>query len=147
MMLGGGMGRLMGKYGLMSDALLRAEVALWNGSVVEASESVNPDLFWGLRGAGHNLAVVVEATFKTWPDEGGMHYNADMVFSHDSLEGVVAVAKRIIEDGLGPAVFFILGFVFDVQEMQVSAPNSTLVPHAMVANICPFWRTSSRCSS
>ncbi|KAI0003944.1 hypothetical protein F4779DRAFT_621626 [Xylariaceae sp. FL0662B] len=112
-MLGGGMGRLMGKYGLLSDALKSIKLALWNGTIVEASDNVNSDLFWGLRGAGHNLGVVVESTFKTWPDEGGMHYNADMVFTDDSLEGVVELIKRITEGGIDPSLFLILGYVFD----------------------------------
>ena len=114
------MGRLMGKYGLVIDALQRAKVALWNGTIVETSEEVNPDLFWGLRGTGHNLGVVIESTYKTWPDEGGMHYNADMIFTDDSLEGVVELATSIIEKGLDPALFLILGFVYDAEAKKVS---------------------------
>ncbi|KAK9777219.1 putative FAD-binding PCMH-type domain-containing protein [Seiridium cardinale] len=114
-MLGGGMGRLMGRYGLISDAMLRAKVVLWNGTIVEASEKANSDLFWGLRGAGHNLGVVVESTYKTWPDEGGLHYNADMVFTDDSVHGVVETARNIIEDGLDPSLFLILGYVYDAE--------------------------------
>lgn len=114
-MLGGGMGRLMGRYGLISDALLQAKVALWNGTIVEASETVNSDLFWGLRGAGHNFGVVIESTYKTWPDEGGLHYNADMVFTDDSLEGVVGTYRRIVEDGLDPSLFLILGYMYDAE--------------------------------
>ncbi|KAI1113130.1 hypothetical protein F5Y14DRAFT_462823 [Nemania sp. NC0429] len=116
--LGGGMGRLMGKYGLISDAMRKAKVALWNGSIVEASDESNTDLFWGLRGAGHNLGIVIEATFETWPDQGGMHYNADMVFTDDSIEGVAEAARSIIEDGLDPLLFLILGFVFDAEKMK-----------------------------
>lgn len=119
-MLGGGMGRLMGKYGLISDALVRARVVLWNGTVVDSSEEVNPDLFWGLRGAGHGLGVVVESVYKTWPDQGGMHYNADMTFTDQSLEGVVEVARKLIEDELDEGLFLILGFVFDPAAMKAS---------------------------
>lgn len=123
-MLGGGMGRLMGKYGLMSDALRHVKIALWNGTIVEASDNVNQDLFWGLRGAGHNLGVVIESTLETWPDLGGMHYNADMVFTDDSIEGVLNIAKKFIEDGLDPEVGLILGYVFDTQSMNVSGYRS-----------------------
>lgn len=113
------MGRLMGKYGLISDALIRAKVALWNGTIVEASENVNSDLFWGLRGAGHNFGVVVESTYKTWPDQGGMHYNADMTFTDDSVEGVVEISRKIIENDLDPYLFLILGYVFDASAKKV----------------------------
>nr|CAQ58439.1 putative dehydrogenase [Sordaria macrospora] len=117
-LLGGGMGRLMGKHGLMIDSLLRIKVALWNGTIVEASESSYPDLFWGIRGAGHNFGVVVESTFKTYPDEGGMHYNADMVFTDDSIDGVLETAMEVIEAGLEPSVFLILGYLFDETAMK-----------------------------
>jgi FAD/FMN-containing dehydrogenase len=122
-MLGGGMGRLMGRYGLISDALLQAKVALWNGTIVEASEKVNPDLFWGLRGAGHNFGVVLESTYKTWPDEGGLHYNADMVFTDDSLDGVVNTYREIVQDGLDPSLFLILGYMYDADAKKVRTSN------------------------
>ncbi|KAJ4387056.1 hypothetical protein N0V85_007775, partial [Neurospora sp. IMI 360204] len=117
-LLGGGMGRLMGKHGLMIDSLLRIKVALWNGTIVEASETSHPDLFWGMRGAGHNFGVVVESTFKTYPDEGGMHYNADMVFTDDSIDSVLQTTKEVIEAGLDPSVFLILGYLFDSTAMK-----------------------------
>ncbi|KAK1778304.1 hypothetical protein QBC45DRAFT_467812, partial [Copromyces sp. CBS 386.78] len=117
-LLGGGMGRLMGKHGLMIDSLLRIKVALWNGTIVEASETSHSDLFWGMRGAGHNFGVVIESTFKTYPDEGGMHYNADMVFTDNSIDGVLETAKEVIEAGLDPSVFLILGYLFDATAMK-----------------------------
>lgn len=113
------MGRLMGRYGLISDALLHAKVALWNGTIVEASDKVNSDLFWGLRGAGHNLGVVIESTYNTWPDEGGLHYNADMVFTDDSLDGVVDTYREIIKDGLDSSLFLILSYMYDAEAMKV----------------------------
>lgn len=79
-------------------------IVLGNGTIVEASESSNPDLFWGMRGAGQNFGAVVESTFQTYPAENnGRHYNADMVFSDDSLEGVLETINHLIR-GLDPAL-------------------------------------------
>src|SRR5262249_12492530 len=55
--LGGGLGYLMGKYGLTCDNLRSVEIVLVDGQVVTASSKENEDLFWAVRGAGANFGV------------------------------------------------------------------------------------------
>ena len=45
--LGGGLGWLMGKYGLAIDNLKSVEIVTAAGEILQASETENSDLFWG----------------------------------------------------------------------------------------------------
>ncbi len=62
--LGGGLGWLMGKYGLALDNLLSVELVTAEGKVVRASAEEEPDLFWALRGGGGNFGVATSFEFR-----------------------------------------------------------------------------------
>lgn len=62
--LGGGYGPLSPSFGLSIDNLLGAELVLADGSIVYASETTYPDLFWAIRGGGGNFGVVTSLTVR-----------------------------------------------------------------------------------
>ena len=65
--LGGGLGYLMGKHGATCDNLLSVDIVTADGEMLTASEEVNRDLFWAIRGAGANFGVVTSFRYRLHP--------------------------------------------------------------------------------
>lgn len=65
--LGGGYGWLAGKYGLACDNLLSVDIVTAEGKLLHASAEENPELFWGVRGAGANLGIVTSFEYRLHP--------------------------------------------------------------------------------
>ena len=82
--IGAGVGRYMGTFGLVLDALVGAQVVTASGDIVQVSETQNADLFWAIRGAGANFGILTEATYQAHnisDYNNGYVYNADIYFS------------------------------------------------------------------
>ena len=65
--LGGGIGWLMGRCGLVCDNTFAYDVATADGEMVRASADEHPDLFWALKGGGGNFGVVTSITYRLYP--------------------------------------------------------------------------------
>ncbi|KAI5837100.1 hypothetical protein DFP73DRAFT_569399 [Morchella snyderi] len=87
--LGGGHGRLQGLHGLMIDNLLSAQLTIATGETITVSNTSNPELFWGLRGAGQNFGIITEATYRIYDaTNGGVQFAADIVYETTLLPEV-----------------------------------------------------------
>ena len=123
--LGGGHGWLQGRYGLAADQLLSARLVLANSTAVEVSQTHNPDLFWAIRGAGHNFGIVTQAKLRIYDVEPGQEQWAasGFVFTHDKLEALFAVANDVLESPNRPvemAYYLVFAFNPDVDANHVS---------------------------
>jgi FAD/FMN-containing dehydrogenase len=65
--LGGGLGWLMGKYGLACDNLEAVELVTAAGEVLQVDAESHPDLLWALRGGGGNFGVATAFTYRMHP--------------------------------------------------------------------------------
>jgi FAD/FMN-containing dehydrogenase len=92
--LGGGLGYLTRRFGWTVDNLLEVEIVTADGEVRRASSDENPDLFWGVRGAGANLGVVTRFTFRLHPVGPAVHGGL-VAWSFDRAEELMAAYRRI----------------------------------------------------
>jgi FAD/FMN-containing dehydrogenase len=71
--LGGGIGRLQRRFGLTIDNLSAVELVTADGRFIRATETQEPDLFWGLRGAGWNFGIATAFEFRLQPFGPDLH--------------------------------------------------------------------------
>jgi FAD/FMN-containing dehydrogenase len=62
--LGGGLGYLTRRFGWTVDNLLEVEIVTADGQIRTASRDQHAELYWAVRGAGANLGVVTQFTFR-----------------------------------------------------------------------------------
>eukprot|EP01126_Amoeba_proteus_P064363 TRINITY_DN8_c0_g2_i1.p1 TRINITY_DN8_c0_g2~~TRINITY_DN8_c0_g2_i1.p1 ORF type:complete len:668 (+),score=66.25 TRINITY_DN8_c0_g2_i1:190-2004(+) len=64
----GGLGFLTRKYGVGCDNVVAYRMMkITTGEVINVTANSNPELFWGLSGAGVYFGIVIELTIKTFP--------------------------------------------------------------------------------
>jgi FAD/FMN-containing dehydrogenase len=96
--LGGGMGRLQRKLGLTIDSLLAVELVTADGRVVRASEDENPELFWGMRGAGANFGIVTSFEFRLHPFVGPVTHGT-VTHPIERADELAERYRELVEEG------------------------------------------------
>ena len=131
--LGGGYGWLSSVYGLACDNLVAADVVTADGRLVKVSETENPELLWGLRGAGANFGIVTSFEFALHPV--GPIVQAGMLIHplQDALD-VVRAYRTFVENAPEQLVTALA---------IVQAPPAPFVPPEMVGTpvlgMIGFW--------
>ncbi|TVY32619.1 FAD-linked oxidoreductase [Lachnellula subtilissima] len=90
--LGGGHGWLQGRYGLISDQYVSMNVVLANGSLITVDQ--RSELFWAMKGAGHNFGIVTSITSKIYDIQHPNYAMETLIFSGDKVEAVYALANQ-----------------------------------------------------
>ena len=93
--LGGGSGWLSRKYGMALDNLLSVEVVTADGNILQASETENPDLFWGIRGGAGNFGIVTRFDFQLHEVASEL-FAGQIIYPFDDAQNVLKACREII---------------------------------------------------
>ncbi|MET4781537.1 FAD-binding oxidoreductase [Glaciihabitans sp. UYNi722] len=98
--LGGGIGHNARRFGATVDNLISIELVTADGSAITASADSNAELFWGMKGAGHNLGIATSLTYQGH-EVGPKVVSGLIIFSaddapriFDGIDSVMADAPR-----------------------------------------------------
>ncbi|KGO46867.1 FAD linked oxidase, N-terminal [Penicillium expansum] len=130
---GGGHGQLVSHVGLAADQVLEWEVVLANGSLVTASPTEYPDLYWALSGGGGGTyGVVVSMTSKAYPElptvSGNLSFS-DTGVSRDTFFAAVTMFISIlpsIGDAGGASVWWLTNTTFSTTPTTIPGGTATL---------------------
>ncbi|KAK6064225.1 6-hydroxy-D-nicotine oxidase 1 [Seiridium cupressi] len=114
--LGGGHGWLQGQYGLLADQVISARLVLASGEAVTVSEDLNPDLFWAIRGAGHNFGLVTEWRYRVYDIRNSKWSYEIFIFSGDKLEALYELTNKMLHNQ--PPEVTHWGYIIKVAEID-----------------------------
>ncbi|KAM0345655.1 hypothetical protein ACHAPU_006309 [Fusarium lateritium] len=99
--LGGGHGWLQGRHGLITDQFESMNIVLANGTLATIDSS--SELWWAVKGAGHNFGIVTSVTSKAYDVKYKNWSFEIMTFKGDKVEELYeATNKYILKDGKQP---------------------------------------------
>lgn len=112
----------------MLDVLHSVELVTANGTLLHVSQRSNPELFWGIKGAGFNFGIVVSAKFRVFDATyGGSVMEGDMAFPASINESFWEVVKTFDSDGkLDPKLSLVSVLSFSPKTNSVRRPSLAL---------------------
>lgn len=95
-LIGGGLSFLSSQYGWASNNLVAVEMVLPNGTITEASNYTNPDLFAAIKGGGNNFGIVTAFIVQAYPI--GQIWGGNLVwFGQDKTQGILDAVRNFTE--------------------------------------------------
>ncbi|KAI1841670.1 hypothetical protein JX266_012135 [Neoarthrinium moseri] len=146
--LGGGLSYLSPQYGIACDSFRELEVVLPNGSIVTASSTSNPDLFFAMRGGGGNAYGVV-TKYTVQSRAIGNFYAGNIVWFFQQKDTVLEAIRDFIAYNTDPKASILptyeklttpdlnlnldelitMFLVYDGEDPGTAFDNFTRIPH------------------
>ncbi|KAK3314831.1 FAD-dependent oxygenase [Apodospora peruviana] len=119
--LGGGHGWLQGHHGLVADQFVSMNVVLADGTLKTIGPS--SDLWWAMKGAGHNFGVVTSVTVKIYPL---VHQNwaiETLMFTGDKVKEVYQAANdNLLKGGTQDVNVINWSYWFNLPQVDPTGP-------------------------
>ncbi|RYP23001.1 hypothetical protein DL767_008926 [Monosporascus sp. MG133] len=101
--IGGGISIYSPFTGYGSENIISAKLVNSKGELMEVSESLNPEVLWGLRGAGQFLGLVTEITIETYPysllgNDDGQRMCGTYIFLLQQVDAVCAALEAVMSN-------------------------------------------------
>lgn len=123
--LGGGISHLSYQHGWTCDTVRNFQVVLSDGSIVDANEHENADLFFALRGGGNSFGIVTRIDLETY--EQGLIWNGFLMCDMSVLDVNIKEFVRLsAADGYDKHASFIFSFAY-IGSMGMSIVANALV--------------------
>lgn len=130
--LGGGISYFGPRYGWTCNTASGFEVVLANGTIVEANEAQNADLFQGLRGGSNNFGVVTRIDLVTF--DQGLLWSASIYNPISTIDDQAKIfAKLAAAENYDENASFITGFGYS-QSQGLTIIDNELVYTKPVEN-------------
>lgn len=129
-LLGGGHGWLQGHHGLIADQVLSFNIVLADGTL--KTVDAESDLWWALRGAGHNFGIITSVTSKVYDIVHTDWAIETIVFSGDKVEALYdAVNEYHLRNGTQPVDIINWSYWFnnpniDPDSVRTTSPTKTV---------------------
>ncbi len=134
--LGGGHGVLQGHYGLVSDQFISMNVVLANGTMLTIDENNYADLWWAMKGAGHNFGIVTSVKSKIYDVQHPNWAYEMFIYTGDKVDSLFrTINEQFPNDDTEDVGILNLSVFFnnpDIDPTKVGRrhclPNLTLLP-------------------
>lgn len=108
--LGGGHGFLQARHGLVSDQFVSLDMVMADGTLQTIDHT--HELWWALRGAGHNFGIVTSITSKIYDVKHAKWAFQNFTFTGDKLEALYGtINEHLMHNGSQPIDLFHYSFI------------------------------------